>query len=119
MEQGRQQSPCKGVTAAVLLDSALSQAPSSNALVCTSCSLYFVCGFEGRMCLNLHLSNLKLLAHSDDVVDAAVEDEIGAGIHGGLPTLILLHSFCYSQGWLGCSCDSRNTQPSVSLINFL
>lgn len=106
MEQGRQQSPCKGITAAVLLDSARSQAQSSKMLVCTSCSHYFVCGFEGRMCLNLHLNNLKLLAPSDDVLDAAVEDEIGTGINGGLPTVIFLPSLCYSQG----CCDSRKTQ---------
>ena len=63
------------------------------------------------MCLNLHLSNSKLLAPSSDVLDAAVEEEIGTGINGGLPTVVFLHSLCYSQGWLGC-CDSRNTQKS-------
>lgn len=97
-EEGRQQSSCKGVAVAVLLDSAHSQARSSNTLVCTSCSHYFAYGFQGRMCLNLHLSNSKLLAPSNDVLDAAVEEEISTGIKGGLPTVIFLHSLCYSQG---------------------
>ena len=106
-----QQHSCKDIAVAFLPDSAHSQARSSNTLVCTSCSYYLVYGFQGRMCLNLHLSNSKLLTPSNGVLDTAVEEEINTGINGGLPTVIFLHCLHYSQGQLDCY-DSRNTQES-------
>lgn len=110
-EEGRQQHSCKSTAAAFLPDSARSWAQLSNILICTSYSHYFVYGFQGRMCLHLHLSNSKLLAPSNDVLDAAAEEEIVTGINGGLPTVFFLHCLRYSQGWLGY-CDRRITQES-------
>lgn len=67
------------------------------------------------MCLNLHLSNSMLLAPSNDVLDAAVGGEISPEPNGGLTSVIFLHSFYYSQGWLGC-CDSEPQTFCFSLL---
>lgn len=73
------------------------------------------------MCLNLHLNNSKLLAPSNDVLDAAVEEEISTVINGGLPTVIFLHSLSYSRGgWAPVTVETlMNLKPSVFLIYFL
>jgi len=96
-EERKQQRSCKGIAVAFLLHLAHSQAQSSNTLVCTLCSRYFVYGFQGRMCLNLHLSDSKLLAPGNAVLGAAGEEEVGTGIDGGPPTVIFLHAVWYSQ----------------------
>lgn len=100
-KDGRQQCSCKGIAVAFLLDSALSQAQSSNTLICTSHSHYFVYGFQGRRCLNLQLSHSKLLTPSNDVLDAAVEEALGTGMNDGLPTVVFLHSPCLFPGVAG------------------
>lgn len=94
----RQQCFSKNITVAFLLVSAHSRAQSNHTLICTSCSYYFVHSFQDRICLHLYLSSSKLLAPSDEVLDAAVEVEIGTGTNDGLPTVIILLSLCFSQG---------------------
>lgn len=96
-EEGRQQCFSNIIVVAFLV-SANSQAQRNQRLICTPCSHYSVHSFQGRMCLHLYLSNSKLLASSNVVLSAAVEAEVGTGTGDGLPSVIILLSFCFSQG---------------------
>lgn len=67
------------------------------------------------MCLHLYFSDSKLLAPSNDVLDAAVEEETGTGTNGGLLTVIFLLSVIPRGGWAAVTVE---TGISTLLICF-
>lgn len=72
------------------------------------------------MCLHLYFSNSKLLAPSNDVLDAAAEEETGTGTNGGLPTVIFLLSVIPRGGWAAATVETlRNVKTSNLLFYFL
>ena len=72
------------------------------------------------MCRLLYFSNSKLLASSNDVLDAAVEEESGTGTNGGVPTVLFLLSVIPRGGWAAVTVETlRNFNPSNLLFYFL
>lgn len=73
------------------------------------------------MCLHLYLSNSKLQASSDEVLNGAVEAEVGTGTSDGLPTVIILLFSVFPRGdWAVLAVETlSNSKPSVLLFYFL